>query len=32
MDEIDFDDLVNALQEIVEVFEGEIAPYAVALC
>jgi hypothetical protein len=32
MDDIDFDDLINALQEIVEVFEDEIAPYAIGLC
>lgn len=32
MDDIDFDELVQALQELVEVFEEEIAPYAVSLC
>lgn len=32
MDEIDFDELVRALENIVEVYEDEIAPYAVALC
>jgi hypothetical protein len=32
MDDIDFDDLIKALQEIVEVFEEEIAPYAISLC
>lgn len=32
MDEIDFEDLVTALKKIVEVFEDEIAPFAVSLC
>lgn len=32
MDDIDFDELVEALKELVEVYEEEIAPYAVALC
>lgn len=32
MDDIDFDDMVNALKEIVEVFENDIAPYAYGLC
>lgn len=32
MDDIDFDELVEALQELVEVYEEEIAPYAVSLC
>ncbi len=32
MDDIDFDELVNALQNIVDVYEEEIAPFAVALC
>lgn len=32
MDDIDFDDMVNALKEIVEVFESDIAPYAYGLC
>lgn len=32
MDEIDFEDLVGALRKIVEVFEEEIAPFAVSLC
>ena len=32
MDDIDFDDLIKALQEIVEVFETEIAPHAINLC
>lgn len=32
MDEIDFDELVQALQSLVDVYEEEIAPYAVSLC
>lgn len=32
MDDIDFDELVQALQELVEVYNEEIAPYAVGLC
>ena len=32
MDDIDFDELVKALENIVEVYEEEIAPYAVGLC
>jgi hypothetical protein len=32
MDDIDFDELVKALQELVEVYEEEIAPFAVGLC
>lgn len=32
MDEIDFEDLVGALRKIVEVFEDEIAPFAISLC
>lgn len=32
MDEIDFEDLVNALRKIVDVFEDDIAPYAISLC
>lgn len=32
MDEIDFEDLVEALRRIVDVFEDEIAPYAECLC
>lgn len=32
MDEIDFDELVEALQELVNVYHEEIAPYAVSLC
>jgi hypothetical protein len=32
MDEIDFEDLVSALRKIVDVFEDDIAPYAISLC
>jgi importin-7 len=32
MDEIDFDELIKALQSLVDVYEDEIAPYAVSLC
>lgn len=32
LDEIDFDELVNALRKIVEVFSDEVAPYAKSLC
>lgn len=32
MDDIDFDELVEALQELVNVYQDEIAPYAVSLC
>lgn len=32
MDQIDFDDLIHALRKIVEVFSGEVAPYAKSLC
>jgi hypothetical protein len=32
MDEIDFEDLVGALRKIVDIFEDDIAPYAVSLC
>lgn len=32
MDEIDFDELIAALQGIVEVYEEEIAPFAVLIC
>lgn len=32
MDEIDFDELVEALQELVNVYQDEIAPYATSLC
>lgn len=32
IDEIDFDELVHALQELVNVYQEEIAPHALALC
>lgn len=32
MDDIDFEDLVNSLRKIVEVFSNEVAPYAKSLC
>jgi hypothetical protein len=32
MDEIDFEDLVGALRKIVDIYEDDIAPYAVSLC
>lgn len=32
MDDIDFDELIKALQDIVNVYSEEIAPYAVSLC
>lgn len=32
MDDIDFEELVGALRKIVEVYEDEIAPFAVSLC
>ena len=32
MDDIDFDELVKSLQNIVDVYSQEIAPYAVGLC
>lgn len=32
MDEIDFEDLVKALRRIVDVYEDDIAPYAISLC
>lgn len=32
MDEIDFEDLVKALRKIVDIFNEEIAPYAISLC
>ena len=32
MDDIDFDELVQALQQLVNVYHDEIAPYAVSLC
>lgn len=32
MDDIDFEELVGALRKIVNVYEDEIAPFAVSLC
>jgi len=32
MDDIDFDELVEALKKLVDVYHDEIAPYAVSLC
>jgi importin-7 len=32
MDDIDFDQLVTALQQIVDIYQEEIAPYAISLC
>ena len=32
MDDIDFDQLIEALKHLVDVYHGEIAPYAVSLC
>jgi hypothetical protein len=32
MDDIDFDQLIEALKHLVEVYHDEIAPYAVSLC
>lgn len=32
MDDIDFDELVEALKTLVEVYHEEIAPYAISLC
>ena len=32
MDEIDFEDLVNALKQIVDIYGDEITPYALSLC
>lgn len=32
MDEIDFEDLVNALAKIVDIYGDEISPYALSLC
>lgn len=32
MDDIDFDELVQALQQLVNVYHDEIAPFAVSLC
>ena len=32
MDDIDFEPLINALKNIIDVFGQEVAPYAVGLC
>ena len=32
LDELEFDELVNSLRKIVEVFSDEVAPYAKSLC
>ena len=32
MDEVDFEELVNSLKKLVEVFSDEVAPYAKSLC
>lgn len=32
LDEIEIDELVNALRKLVEVFSDEVAPYAKSLC
>lgn len=32
MDDIDYDELVHALRKFVDIYEDEIAPYAVSLC
>lgn len=32
MDDIEYDELVSALKQLVQVYEDEIAPYAVGLC
>jgi hypothetical protein len=32
MDDIDFEDLVSALRKIVDIFEDDIAPFAISLC
>lgn len=32
MDEIDYEELINALKNMVEIYEDEIAPYADSLC
>ena len=32
MDDIDFDELVDALRQLVEEYQEEIAPYAISLC
>jgi hypothetical protein len=32
MDEIDFEPLVEALRNIVDIYGDEVAPYALSLC
>jgi len=32
IDDIDYDELIEALKKIVDVFEDEVAPYALDLC
>lgn len=32
IDEIDYDELIESLKKIVDVFEAEIGPYALELC
>lgn len=32
MDEVDFEQLVNSLRKLVEVYADEVAPYAKSLC
>jgi hypothetical protein len=32
MDEIDFEELVGSLRIIVDVYDEELAPYAISLC
>jgi hypothetical protein len=32
IDDIDYDELIESLKRIVEVFENEIGPYAIDLC
>ena len=32
IDDIDYDELITSLKKIVDVFDEEIAPYAVQLC
>jgi hypothetical protein len=32
IDDIDYDELIDALKTIVEIYEAEIAPYAIELC
>ena len=32
IDDIDYDELIDSLKKIVEVFENEIGPHAIELC